>query len=88
MEGRGISLLTLLLVSAIVLTFAALNVRSYVFAGSPPPVRSTVDPTLEKPLLHLYAAIDVDSFLGRRSRGNWSGSPHKVVRLAGRSAMR
>ena len=41
-----------------------------------------------KPLLHLYAAIDVDSFLERRSRGNWSGSPRKVVRLAGRSATR
>lgn len=66
MEGRRISLVTLLLVSAIVLTFVELNLRSYVFAGSPPPVRSTVDPTLEKSLLHLYAAIDIDSFLERR----------------------
>ncbi|HEY5991874.1 MAG TPA: cation transporter [Candidatus Udaeobacter sp.] len=36
MNGRGISLLTLLIASAIVLTFAGLNIRSYAFAGSPP----------------------------------------------------
>ena len=48
MEGRGISLLTLALASAIVLTFAALNVRSYVFASSPPPARSTASANLER----------------------------------------
>src|SRR6266581_5755921 len=36
MEGRGISLFTLLVASAIVLAFAGLNIRSYAFAGSPP----------------------------------------------------
>jgi mercuric ion transport protein len=35
MEGRGISLFTLLVASAIVLAFAGLNIRSYAFAGSP-----------------------------------------------------
>ena len=53
MEGRGISLLTLLLVSAIVLTFAALNVRSYVFAGSPPPARSTASANLERTVIRV-----------------------------------
>ena len=53
MESRGISLLTLLLVSAIVLTFAALNVRSYVFAGLPPPVRSTTSPNLERVVIRV-----------------------------------
>ncbi len=36
MDGRGMSLLTLLLASAIVMAFAALNISSYVFASSPP----------------------------------------------------
>jgi|SRR5581483_4773093 len=36
MEGRRISLFTLLVASAIVLVFAGLNVRSYAFAGSTP----------------------------------------------------
>ena len=36
MNGRGISLLTLLVASLIVLAFAGLNIRSYAFAGSPP----------------------------------------------------
>jgi copper chaperone CopZ len=36
MNGRGPSLLTLLIASAIVLGFAALNVSSYVFAETPP----------------------------------------------------
>ena len=35
MDGRGISLFTLLVASAIVLAFAGLNIRSYAFAGSP-----------------------------------------------------
>jgi copper chaperone CopZ len=48
MEGRGISLLTLLLASAIVLTFAAFNVRSYAFAGSPPPARSAASANLQR----------------------------------------
>jgi copper chaperone CopZ len=34
MEGRGTSLLTLIIASVIVLAFAALNVRSHAFAGS------------------------------------------------------
>ncbi len=38
MDGRRISFFTLLLASAIVLSFAAMNVSSYVFAGSPPAV--------------------------------------------------
>src|SRR5260370_35971908 len=38
MDGRGISLLTLILASAIVLAFAALNVSSYAFPSSPAPV--------------------------------------------------
>jgi copper chaperone CopZ len=36
MSGRGLSLLTLLIASAIVLGFAALNFSSYVFAETPP----------------------------------------------------
>lgn len=36
MDGRGISLFTLLIASVIVLAFAGLNIRSYAFAGSPP----------------------------------------------------
>jgi copper chaperone CopZ len=48
MEGRGISLLTLLLVSAIVLTFAALNVRGYVFAGSPALAESASSADLQR----------------------------------------
>src|SRR6266571_5717678 len=38
MDGRGISLFTLLIASAVVLTFAGLNIHSYAFAGSPPAV--------------------------------------------------
>jgi mercuric ion binding protein len=53
MEGRGISLLTLLLASAIVLTFAALNVRTYAFAGSPPPPRSTPSENLERVVIRV-----------------------------------
>jgi copper chaperone len=36
MEGRRISLFTLLVASVIVLAFAGLSIRSYAFAGSPP----------------------------------------------------
>jgi len=36
MEGRGISLFTLLIASVIVLAFAGLNIPSYAFAGSAP----------------------------------------------------
>lgn len=36
MDGRGISLFTLLVASVIVLAFTGLNIRSYAFAGSPP----------------------------------------------------
>lgn len=36
MRGRGSNLLTLLVASVIVLTFAGLNIWSYAFAGSPP----------------------------------------------------
>ena len=36
MDGRGISLFTLLIASVIVLAFAGLSIRSYAFAGSPP----------------------------------------------------
>ena len=36
MDGRGISLFTLLLASAIVLAFTGFNLQSYLFAGSPP----------------------------------------------------
>jgi copper chaperone CopZ len=36
MEGRGISLFTLLIASVIVLAFASLNIPSYAFGGSPP----------------------------------------------------
>ncbi|HEU5246969.1 MAG TPA: mercuric transporter MerT family protein [Candidatus Udaeobacter sp.] len=36
MQGRGISLFTLIVASVIVLAFAGLNIRSYAFAGSPP----------------------------------------------------
>jgi len=36
MEGRGISLFTLLVASVIVLAFAGLNIPTYVFGGSPP----------------------------------------------------
>jgi copper chaperone CopZ len=43
MDGRRISLITLLLASAVVLGFAAMNVSSYVFASSPPPAASTAD---------------------------------------------
>jgi copper chaperone CopZ len=38
MDGRSISLFTLLIASAVVLTFAGLNIHSYAFAGSPPAV--------------------------------------------------
>src|SRR5438309_9905298 len=43
MEGRRISLITLVVASVIVLAFAGLNVRSYAFAGSPPatPITNT-----------------------------------------------
>ena len=43
MDGRRISLFTLLVASVIVLAFAGLNIRSYAFAGSPPaaPVANT-----------------------------------------------
>ncbi|MCA1659773.1 MAG: cation transporter [Verrucomicrobiaceae bacterium] len=37
MDGRRISFFTLLFASAVVFSFAALNVSSYVFAGPPPP---------------------------------------------------
>jgi copper chaperone CopZ len=36
MNGHAVSLLTLLIASAVVLGFAALNAGSYIFAGSPP----------------------------------------------------
>ena len=36
MDGRGISLFTLLIASVIVLAFAGLGIRGYAFAGSPP----------------------------------------------------
>src|SRR6266853_2846804 len=36
MDGRRISLFTLLVASVIVLAFAGLSIRSYAFAGSPP----------------------------------------------------
>jgi len=36
MDGRGISLFTLLIASVIVLAFAGLSIRSYAFAESPP----------------------------------------------------
>src|SRR6266478_8418343 len=36
MDGRRISLFTLLVASLIVLAFAGLSIRSYAFAGSPP----------------------------------------------------
>lgn len=48
MNGRGISLLTLIIASAIVLAFAALNVSSYVFAGSPPAVESITGANLQR----------------------------------------
>jgi len=48
MEGRGVSLLTLLLASAIVLAFAGLNIHSYVFAGSAPAVTSTASANLQR----------------------------------------
>ena len=57
MEGRGTSLLTLLLASAIVLTFAALNVRSYMFAGSPPPARSIASANLERVVIRVEGMI-------------------------------
>jgi copper chaperone CopZ len=43
MDGRRISLFTLLVASVIVLAFAGLNIPSYAFAGSPPaaPVANT-----------------------------------------------
>jgi copper chaperone CopZ len=38
MDERGISLFTLLIASAVVLTFAGINIHSYAFAGSQPAV--------------------------------------------------
>jgi copper chaperone CopZ len=48
MDGRGISLLTLIIASAIVLGFGALNINSYIFAGSPPAVTRSVSSELQR----------------------------------------
>src|SRR5882724_765761 len=48
MNGRGISLLTLMIASAVVLGFAALNISSYVFAGSPPSVAQDASSSLQR----------------------------------------
>jgi len=42
MYGRRISLLTLIVASVIVVAFAALNISSYAFPGSPAPVSATI----------------------------------------------
>jgi copper chaperone CopZ len=47
MEGRGISLFTLLIASVIVLAFAGFSIRSYAFAGSPP-ATPIVDANLQR----------------------------------------
>ena len=51
MDGRAISLLTLIIASAIVLGFAALNISSYVFAGSPPPVARSASSSLQRAVI-------------------------------------
>jgi copper chaperone CopZ len=48
MSGRGINLVSLILASAIVATFAALNISSYVFAGSPPSAVSIASANLQR----------------------------------------
>ncbi|MEP6585919.1 MAG: mercuric transporter MerT family protein [Candidatus Udaeobacter sp.] len=48
MNGGGISLLTLVLASAIVLAFAGFNISSYVFAGSAPPVARSASLNLQR----------------------------------------
>ena len=48
MDGRGINLVTLLIASAVVLGFAALNLSSYVFAGSPPAVAQSANSNLQR----------------------------------------
>ena len=50
MGGHSASLLTLLLASVIVATFAGLNVRSYVFAG-PPPATLIVNANLQRAVI-------------------------------------
>lgn len=47
MDGRRISLFTLLVASVIVLAFAGLNIRSYAFAG-PPPVTPIANANLQR----------------------------------------
>lgn len=50
--GHGTRLFILLLISAIVVTFAGLNVRSYIFAGSPP-VRPIANANLQRVVISI-----------------------------------
>jgi copper chaperone CopZ len=51
MNSRGLSLLTLLIASAIVLGFAALNISSYVFAETPPAPKALGTAALQRAVI-------------------------------------
>jgi len=51
MDGRAISLLTLIIASTIVLGFAALNISSNLFAGSPPPSARSASSNLQRTVI-------------------------------------
>jgi mercuric ion transport protein len=48
MYGRGMSLLALIVASAVVVAFAALNISSYAFPGSPAPVSQSISSSFQR----------------------------------------